>query len=191
MINGDHWIKHKDMLLWDVNNSRGEEQMNVTTRRDISFLCSVFLMFALLLFLLMSLVSFSYAGAYIVGTAAQDYLNAPAVGSNVVGYLVGDYISPSLTHLNLFVKKCECLKRDEYRYDEGVLVTYVQNLSKEEFDSLTPKVLVGMVDTDGQLATALVYGTGLIPVIDRVLEYKKTTNQFTARVSIKFVYMNP
>jgi len=191
MIKGDHWIKHKDMLLLNGNNTSREEQMNATIRRDISFLCSVFLMFALLLFILMTLVSYSYAGAYIMGTSAQDYLSAPAVGSNIVGYLVGDYISPSLTHLNLFVKKCECLKRDEYRYDEGVLITYVQILSKEEFDSLTPQVLVGMVDSGGQLANAIVQGTVLIPVIDRVLEYKKTANQFTARVSIKFVYLNP
>lgn len=153
-------------------------------------LCMISFLIIFSVLLIMGFTINSYAGGYILGTTAQDYLTAPAVGSNVVGYLIGDYISPDLTHLHLFVKKCECLKRIDYKY-EGVLATYPQMLSKEEFDGLTPEVLIGMIDTDGILSRELTNGEGLIAVIDSVLEFKKIDSRFAARVSIKFVYQVP
>jgi len=153
-------------------------------------LCRVSFLIIFSVLLITGFAQNSYAGGYILGTGAQDYLTAPAVGSNVVGYLIGDYIGPDLTHLHLFVKKCECLKRIDYKY-EGVLATYPQMLSKEEFDGLTPEVLIGMIDTDGILSRELTNGEGLIAVIDNVLEFKKIDNRFAARVSIKFVYQVP
>jgi len=77
-------------------------------------------------------------------------------------------------------------KRVEYKY-EGFFATYIQMLSTEEFDALTPDALVGMIDPDGQLSTELAYGQGLIAVVEQVLEYQKLDTRFFARVSIKFV----
>jgi hypothetical protein len=139
---------------------------------------------------MMLLASYSYAGGYIDGSLAQDFLNAPAVGPNVVGYMIGDYISPQLTHMHLFIKKCECLKRVDYKYD-GVFISYINYITKEEFDALTPEVLVGTIDPDGQISRKLSPGQEAIAVVDRVLEYQKLDNQFVARVSIKFVTLIP
>ncbi len=141
-------------------------------------------------FMIMTLASSSYAGGYINGDTAQDYLYAPAVGPNVVGYMFAEYLNTETSYINLFVRRCECLKRLDYT-NEGVFVTYPQRLSWEEFDGLTPSVLVGMVDIDGQLSTALAAGQELIAVIERVLEYKKVGSRFVARVSIKFVAEAP
>ena len=140
--------------------------------------------------LIICLPSYSYAGGYIDGTLALDFLNAPAIGPNVVAYMIGDYISPQITHIHLFIRKCECLKRINYKY-EGIFISYNQFFSKEEFDGLTPDVLVGTIDPYGQISRKLAPGQELIAVVNRVLEYQKMENQFVARVSIKFVSMVP
>ena len=137
------------------------------------------------LFLIVS-ASLSHAGGYIGGGTSQDYLNAPAVGPNVVAYVFAEYLDPQTSFLNLFVRRCECLKRLDYT-SEGVYYTYPQSLTQEEFDGLTPSVLVGMVDPDGRLSGDLAGQVGLIGIIERVLEYNKVGTRFMARVSIKFV----
>ncbi|MGA1842096.1 MAG: hypothetical protein ACMUIU_15865 [bacterium] len=154
---------------------------------SIRFFSNIYLIF---FFLIISLPSYSYAGGYIDGTLAQDFLNAPAVGPNVVGYMIGDYISPQITHIHLFIRKCECLKRVNYKY-EGIFISYNQYFSKAEFNGLTPEVLVGTIDPYGQISRKLAPSQELIAVINRVLEYQKIDNQFVARVSIKFVSMVP
>ena len=159
-------------------------------RFNITFFCNICLVITFILFLVTILASYSHAGGYIDGTLAQDYLNAPAVGANVVAYMIGDYISPQLTHIHLFIKKCECLKRVDYKY-EGIFASYIQILTKEEFDGLTPEVLMGTLDPDGTISRELSSGLELIAVVDRVLEYQKLENQFVARVSIKFVSQIP
>lgn len=156
--------------------------------KRISFSCLSFII-TLALFITMSLPSLSHAGGGIDGDSFQDYLNDPAVGLNVVGYLFAEYLDPQ-TSINIFVRRCECLKRLDYT-DAGVLFTYPRTLSQTEFDALTPPVLVGMVDPDGQLSTALANGQELIAVVERVLEYKKVGTMFAARVSIKFVAEAP
>ena len=128
----------------------------------------------------------SFAGGYIGGDSSLDYVNAPAVGPNVVAYMFAEYLDPQTSYINLFVRRCECLKRLDYT-NEGVFYTYPQSLTQEEFDGLTPSVLVGMIDIDGRLSTDLAGQGGLISVIERVLEYKKVGTRFIVRVSIKFV----
>jgi hypothetical protein len=158
---------------------------------NISHLSNIYLIFFFLtISLIISLPSYSYAGGYIDGTLAHDFLNAPAVGPDVVGYMIGDYISPQITHIHLFIKKCECLKRVSYKY-EGIFISYNQFFSKEEFDGITPEVLVGTIDPSGQISRKLAPGQELIAVVNRVLEYQKIGNQFVARVTIKFVSMVP
>lgn len=152
--------------------------------------CNMCLIISFIFSLMIFLASYSYAGGYIDGTLAQDLLNAPAIGPNVVGYMIGDYVSPQHTRIHIFIRKCECLKRINYKYD-GVFVSYIQYLSKEEFDGLTPEVLVGTVDPDGQISRKLAPGQELIAVVNRVLEYKKLDNQFVARLIIKFVSLVP
>ena len=127
-----------------------------------------------------------YAGGIIDGSTASDYLNAPAVGESVVGYMIGEYLSADVTYIHVFVRRCECLKRLSYT-SEGVLVTFAHVLTAEEFDALGPDTLLGMVDADGQLTSALAGQSGLIGIVDQILEYKKDTNRFAARVRIKFV----
>ena len=146
--------------------------------------------YLILFFLIICLPSYSHAGGYIDGTLAQDFLNAPAVGPNVVAYMIGDYISPQITHIHLFIRKCECLKRVNYKY-EGIFISYNQFFSKEEFDGLTPEVLTGTIDPYGQISRKLAPSQELIAVVNRVLEYQKMDNQFVARISIKFVSMVP
>ncbi len=159
-------------------------------RLNINYLSNLCLIFSFMFFVIIFAASYSYAGGYIDGTLAQDFLNAPAVGPNVVGYMIGDYISPQLTHIHIFIRKCECLKRINYKY-EGVFVSYIHYFSKQEFDRLTPEVLVGTIDPDGQISRKLSAGQELIAVVNRVLEYQKMDKQFVARVSIKFVSMVP
>jgi hypothetical protein len=127
-----------------------------------------------------------YAGGIIDGSTAANYLNAPAVGESVIGYMIGEYLGPDATYIHIFVRRCECLKRLTYT-SEGVLVTYVHVLTAEEFNALGPDTLLGMVDSGGQLTAALASQTGLIGIVDQILEYKKDGNRFAARVGIKFV----
>lgn len=135
----------------------------------------------------MSLASSSYAGGgTITDETTKDYTIAPAIGSNVVGYVSGEYLSTSSSSFSIFVRKCECLKRLTTT-DTGVLVSYPQVLSQSEFDAITSTVLVGMIDPTGQLSAALGNGLPVVAVIERVLEFKKVDTRFVARVSIKFV----
>jgi len=136
----------------------------------------------------LTVVSYSYAGGYIDATLSQDYLNAPAVGSNVIAYIIGEFRDPTMgaTSIHLFVRRCECLKRLTYT-SEGTFITYNQYLTLGEFDSLLPETLVGMIDGDGSFSNALAGVPGVIAVIEKVLEYKKVNGRFAARVSIKFV----
>jgi hypothetical protein len=92
--------------------------------------------------------------------------------------------------MHLFIKKCECLKRVDYKYN-GVFVSYTQYLTKEEFDGITPEVLLGTIDPDGKISRELAPGQELIAIVDRVLEYQKLDKQFVARLSIKFVNLIP
>ena len=134
------------------------------------------------------IVSYSFAGGYIDATLSQDYLNTPGVGSNVTAYMIGEYRDPTMgaTSIHLFVRRCESLKRLTYT-SEGVFITYNQYLTLSEFESLLPETLVGMIDADGSLSTALAGEPGVIGVIENVLEYTKVNTRFAARVSIKFV----
>jgi len=152
----------------------------LTKAQCINICLSVFLV----VFLSASVV---HAGGGIIdGSTAADYLNAPAVGEDVIGYAIGEYLGPDVTYIHVFVRRCECLKRLSYT-SEGVLVTYTHVLTAEEFNALGPDTLLGMVDADGQLTAALAGQSGLIGVVDQILEYKKDVNRFAARVSIKFV----
>lgn len=150
----------------------------------------MFLVISLAFCMTVSLASSSYAAGRVSETASQSYLAAPAVGSNVIGYMTVEYLNPETSYISTFVRKCECLKRLSYT-DSGVLVTYPLVLSRAEFDAFTPTVLVGMIDTYGQLSAALADGQNLIAVIERVLEFKKVDNRFVARVSLKFVSATP
>lgn len=134
----------------------------------------------------MSLASSSYAGGTIALDTSQDYLLAPAVGSNVIGYLSAEFISPKTANFGIFVRKCECLKRLPTT-DSGVLVNYSQILTEDEFDGINSTALVGMVDINGQLSAALSGGQEVIAVVAQVLEFKKVGTRFVARVIIKFV----
>jgi hypothetical protein len=137
-------------------------------------------------FFLMSFASYSHAfGRLIDGSLSQDYLNLPAVGSNVIGYMIGEFREQS-SSIHLFIRRCECLRRLAYT-NEGVFITYNQYLMESEFDNLLPETLVGMIDSDGSISNALAGEPGLIAVIEKVLEYKKEDTRFVARVSIKFV----
>jgi hypothetical protein len=156
---------------------------------NVMFFFNIYLIISFILFLSAILASYSHAGGYI-SAPSMDYAFAPPVGSNVVGYMIGDYIDPQLTHIHLFIKKCECLKRVSYR-DGGIFSSYMQALTKEEFDGLTPDVLVGMIDPDGQISMELSNGLPLIAVVEQVLEYKKLDTKFVARVSLKFVEQIP
>jgi len=139
----------------------------------------------------MSLASSSYAmGGSIALDTSRDYLLAPAVGSNVIGYLSAEYLNPETTLFTIFVRKCECLKRLTST-DSGVLITFPAVVNLDEFNSITSTALVGMIDTTGQLSAALSDGQTLIPVIEQVLEFKKVGAKFIARVSIKFVAETP
>ncbi|MGA1792253.1 MAG: hypothetical protein ACMUIM_12255 [bacterium] len=138
-------------------------------------------------FFVLTLVSYGHAGGFIDGTLSQDYLNSPAIGSNVIAYIMGEYRQPPDTSsIHLFVRRCECLRRLAYT-SEGVLLNYTLYLTQSEFDSLLPETLLGMFDNDGRLSIALAGETGVIAVIEKVLEYKKVGTHFAARVSIKFV----
>ncbi|MGA1867360.1 MAG: hypothetical protein ACMUJM_02320 [bacterium] len=147
----------------------------------ISFL----VIFALLVIIAAS-SRYARGGGFISGDTAQDYLNAPAVGANVVGYIFAEHRRRDESYINVFVKRCECLKRLDYASD-GVFVTYYRKMNDSEFNSLTAETLVGMIDEEGQISTALDGGQGLIAIIERVLEYKRVGTRFVARVSIKFV----
>lgn len=144
--------------------------------------------FFLTSFFLVSSISNSYACRWLDGTLSQDYLNLPAVGSNVIGYMIGEFKDPSsdASSIHLFIRRCECLRRLAYT-NEGIFITYNQYLTRDEFDGLLPKALVGMIDSDGSISNALAGEPGVIAVIEKVLEYKKEDTRFVARVSIKFV----
>ncbi len=147
----------------------------------ISF--SVVLSFAFVLFAF----SVCFGTGMIANTEPQNLLSAPAVGQNVVAYIIGEYLEGIGTRFHLFVRRCECLKRVAYT-DTGVFITYNYNLTLDELNAFTPQALIGLSDLDGQLASELSGSPGLVPVIERVLEYKKADpTMFVARVSIKFV----
>ncbi|MGA1841439.1 MAG: hypothetical protein ACMUIU_12515 [bacterium] len=139
-------------------------------------------------FLLCSISSSHARGRFIESDFPQDYLNLPAVGSNVVGYMIGEFRDPALdsSSIHLFVRRCECLRRLAYT-SEGFFITYNEYLTRDEFDGILPETLVGMIDIDGGISSALAGESGVIAVIEKVLEYKKEDTRFVARVSIKFV----
>lgn len=132
-----------------------------------------------------ALVSLCSASGFIDGSQAQDYLSAPPVGPNVVGYMIGKY-SPGGSNFLMFVRKCECLKRIDYA-NEGILTSHSEIMSQEEFNALNSLNLRGMTDYNGEISNAIGGEPGLIAVIDRVLEYKKEDMHFVARVVLKFV----
>ena len=139
-------------------------------------------------FLLCSISSSHARGRFIEGGFSQDYLNLPVVGSNVIGYMIGEFKDPSFdaSSIHLFIRRCECLRRLAYT-NEGVFITYNEYLTRSEFDSLLPETLVGMTDIDGSISNVLAGEPSVIAVIEKVLEYKKEDTRFVARVSIKFV----
>ena len=147
-----------------------------------------FCIFLTSFFLLCFIASSHARGRFIEGDFSQDYLNLPAVGSNVVGYMIGEFKNPTLdsSSIHLFVRRCECLRRLAYT-SEGVFITYDEYLTRDEFDGILPETLVGMIDFDGEISSALAGESGVVAVIEKVLEYKKEDTRFVARVSIKFV----
>lgn len=142
--------------------------------------------FALMMLLTFSSVSYAVTG--ITGDAV-DYLNAPAVGPNVVAYMFAEN-SSLVTNFNLFVRRCECLKRLPDMAD-GVLLSYPQTMDADTFGALNSTAFTGYVDPDGQLSTALGGAPGLIAVVERVLEFQKINNKLVARLSVKFVTEAP
>lgn len=149
---------------------------------------NIYICFLLTSLFLVSFISYSHAGGFVDGTSSLDYLNSPAIGSNVIAYMIGEFKDPTFdaSSIHFFIRRCECLRRLAYT-NEGVFITYNQYLTQDEFDSLLPETLVGMVDIDGSISNALAEEPGVIAIIDKVLEYKKVDTRFVARVSIKFV----
>lgn len=183
-------MKNKNMYEPILSHSaRSRFTLKITNRRmekmlGFKIMKSSFVIFLSCLFVLF-LVTSTYAGGYIEGEENADYLNAPASGSNVVAYMIGDYVN-SEARFHIFVKKCEVLKRLSYA-DTGVFLTYSIAITQDEFNAITPTALVGIVETNPTLINALA-DENHIAVIERVLEYKKSTaTSYVARVSIKFV----
>jgi len=124
---------------------------------------------------------------FIEGPGSQNFLTTPGDGSNIVATMIGEYLGDSQARFHIFVSRCQCSKRRAYT-DTGAFITYTQTLTANEFNAITPDVLLGTPDLDGQLTRELAGAPDLLAVISRIIEYKKPdSKRFVARISIKFV----